>query len=110
MADDSFDRLPPKALNASILKAVASENIDTIPDDFSDSARFVLGSIRAVGRRTDLDAICAFVYSDAASPETNGRHFIRVAHMQDGYGAISGSLVVTNREANNGMTRIFVKA
>lgn len=105
MADGDLDQLGAEALNTQLLAAVASENLDTIPDDFSDIARFVIGSIRAAARRTDLQAMCAFVYSEAAGPETKAHGFARVAHMQDGHGAFGGSLVATNRDANNGMLR-----
>lgn len=97
--------MEPAALKMSILKAVAAENIDAVPDDYSDATRFVVAAIRAAARRTDLTELCAFVYSEAAGPDTSGHGFSRIGHMQDGHGAMSGSLIATNREANNGMAR-----
>jgi len=105
MADSALDQLPLDVLKAGLLRAVAAENLDTIPDEFPDDARFALASIRAVAKRNDVLTICAFVYSEAASSETKPRGFARVAHMQDGHGSLDGCLIVTNRDANNGMQR-----
>lgn len=105
MADEGLDQLSPKAFKSQLLNAVAAENIDEVPEDFSDIARFVLCAVRAAARRTDLTSPCAFLYSEAARAEVQQHGFSLTAHMQDGHGAFSGAIVLTNREANNGMMR-----
>lgn len=110
MANYELGAVEPAALKMSILRAVAAENIDSVPDDYSDSTRFVVSAIRAAARRTDLTSMCAFAYSEAAGPDTSGHGFSRIAHIQDGHGALSASLIVTNRDANNGMSRSCANA
>ena len=92
-------------LKRDLLQAVASEDLDVIPDEFSDQKRFILSGIRAAARRADVSAMCAFVYSEAPSPETVQFEFSRIAHMQDGHGSIGGCIIATNQDANNGMYR-----
>ncbi len=92
MADGDLDKLGQQALKKELLKVVAAENLDSIPDDFSDIARFVIGCVQAAARRSDIQAMCAFVYSE------------------DGHGSLSGALIATNRDANNGMVRSCTKA
>ena len=106
MTDNGLDHLSPDISKVSLLRAVASENLDTIPDEFSGQIRFIIGSIRAVSRRTDIPTMCAFVYTEAPAPETKPLGFSRIAHMQDGYGSIGGCIVATNQDANNGMHRM----
>ena len=89
-----------------LLALVASQDLDTVPDEFDASERFVVNSIRAATRRSDLTAMCAFVYSEAPRPDTIELGFTRIAHMQDGYGQLSGYIVATNQDANNGMSRL----
>lgn len=103
MADDSLEQLSPDVRRS--LEAVASEDLETIPDEFSGEARFVLGGIRVATRRADVDTMCAFVYSEAPSPETTRFGFDRIVHMQDGHGSIDGCIIATNQDANNGMCR-----
>jgi hypothetical protein len=105
MAENGLEQLSSEVLRADLLKAVAAENLDAIPDEFPDQARFIVGSIRAVARRSDVLAMCAFVYSEAPYSETEPHGFARIAHMQDGYGSPGGSIIATNRDANNGMQR-----
>jgi hypothetical protein len=105
MTEPTLDQVSPTVLDLTLLQRVAAENIDAIPDDLSDLARFVIGCIRAAARRADLETMCAFVYSEAAGPETASFGFSRIAHMQDGHGVLAGSLVVSNRDVNNGMRR-----
>jgi hypothetical protein len=105
MADSGLDQLASDVLKIELLQAVAAENLDAIPDEFPDRARFALASIRAVAGRSDIQTVCAFVYSEAPSSETKPHGFVRVAHMQDGHGSLDGCIVATNRDANNGMQR-----
>ena len=105
MLEPGLDHLPPGVAKVDLMRAVASENLDTIPDEFSSQARFIIGSIRAVARRADVERLCAFFYTEAPLPETERLGFVRVAHMQDGYGSIGGSIVATNQDANNGTHR-----
>lgn len=89
-----------------ILARVASEDLDTVPDEFDPQERFVISSIRAATCRPDISAMCAFVYSEAPRHDTIELGFTRIAHMQDGYGELSGHIVATNQDANNGMSRL----
>ena len=66
----------------------------------------MVNSIRAATRRPALSAMCAFVYSEAPRPDTIELGFTRVAHMQDGHGELSGYIIATNHDANNGMSRL----
>lgn len=88
-----------------LFATVAAQDIDAIPDDIDAIDRFTLNSIRAVTHRSDISAMCAFVYSEAPRPETSTSGFHRIAHMQDGHGIISGNIIATNQDANNGMSR-----
>ena len=104
MTDDSLEQLPPDVRR--LLEAVASEDLETIPDEFSGEARFILGGIRVAARRADVTTMCAFVYSEAPSSDTvQFGGFTRIAHMQDGHGSIGGSIIATSQDANNGMRR-----
>src|SRR5690348_7654454 len=105
MSKPTLEQVSPSALDLTLLQRVAAENIDAIPDDLSDLARFVIGCIRAAARRADLQTMCAFVYSEAAGADTATLGFSRIAHMQDGHGVVAGSLIVSNRDVNNGMRR-----
>ena len=90
----------------SLFETVAAQDLDVIPHDFDSKERFVFNSIRAATQRSNLSAICAFVYSEAPRPETASFGFSRIAHMQDGYGKLDGHIVATNQDANNGMHRL----
>ena len=105
MVDNTFNELFPTVVNSTLLQAVASEDLDSIPDEFTDEERFVVASVRATARRTDLALMCAFVYSEAPSNDTAAFGFKRIVHMQDGHGVIQGCIIVTNQDANNGMKR-----
>ena len=105
MADNSLEELSNDVLKRGLLRAVASENLDAIPDEFSDQDRFIVSGIRAAAGRADVPAMCAFVYSEAPSSETVQFGFVRIAHMQDGHGSIEGCIIATNQDANNGMRR-----
>ena len=110
MAEGTLEELRGSALDMKALSAVASEDIDIVLDDFSDAARFIIACTRAAARRQNMQDFCAFVHSDATKADTDGKGFVRIAHMQDGHGELSGALVVTNREAHNGMTRLSSEA
>lgn len=84
--------------------------IDEIPEDLPDEDRFILSSVRIATQRLDVQSMCAFVYSEAARHETESHGFARAIHMKDGHGDIAGCIVVTNRDANNGMSRICAEA
>ena len=105
MNDSTPEQPLSDVLNIHLLRVVTDENFEDIPDEFSDEQRFIVASIRAVAKRTDVHSICAFVYSEAAASETRNFGFQRIAHMQDGYGNIGGNIIVTNQTANNGMYR-----
>ena len=106
MADASPSPSPPGPFRDDILSLVASQDLDTVPDEFDPPERFVINSIRAATRRPGLSAMCAFVYSEAPQPDTIELGFTRIAHMQDGHGELSGYIVATNQDANNGMSRL----
>ena len=105
MTENSLLGLPKDTLKEDLLRAVASENLDSIPDEFNGEQRFIVSSIRAASRQMSMDSPCAFVYSEAPRADASASGFHRVAHMQDGHGSIEGSIVVTNQDANNGMHR-----
>ena len=105
MAENNVESTPKDALREDLLRAVASENLDAIPDEFDEEQRFIVGSIRAAAQRMQMDKTCAFVYSEAPRADVSELSFQRIAHMQDGHGSINGSIVVTNQDANNGMRR-----
>lgn len=106
MLDASSSPLSHGKLRSEVLALVASQDLDAVPDEFDPSERFVVSSIRAAIRRPNLSAMCAFVYSEAPQPDTTEQGFTRIAHMQDGHGELSGYIVVTNKDANNGMSRL----
>ena len=110
MADASPSPSPPGPFRDDILSLVASQDLDTVPDEFDPPERFVINSIRAATRRRDLSAMCAFVYSEAPRPDTIELGFTRISHMQDGHGELSGYIVATNQDANNGMSRLCSQA
>lgn len=95
--------LDDDAFKITLLQAVATEDFDTVPDDLNDHARFAISCARVTGRRQGVSGLVVFVYSEAAGPEGKLRGFTRLAHMQDGHGTISDSLILTNRDVNNGM-------
>jgi hypothetical protein len=105
MPESLVDQLSRSSLKASLLQAVATEEIDQILDDFDDHARFVACAVRAVARRTEQGALCVFVYSEAPLAEGRPLKFSRVAHMQDGHGMVEGMAILTGRDANNGACR-----
>ena len=106
MADASTNTLSPGRFRDELLALVASQDLDTVPDEFDPTERFVINSVRAATRRPQLTAMCAFVYSEAPRPDTIDLGFARIAHMQDGHGELSGHIVATNQDANNGMSRL----
>ena len=110
MADASPIQSQPGPFRNDILALVASQDLDTVPDEFDPPERFVINSIRAATRRSDLSSMCAFVYSEAPRPDTIELGFSRIAHMQDGYGELSGYIVATNQDVNNGMSRLCSQA
>ena len=110
MVDASPSPSPPSPFRDDILALVASQDLDTVPDEFDPPERFVINSIRAATRRPDLSAMCAFVYSEAPLPDTIELGFTRIAHMQDGHGELSGYIVATNQDVNNGMSRVCSQA
>ena len=105
MVDDSAHGLLGEILREDLLRAVASENLDAIPDEFGDEQRFIVSSIRAAAQRVESQSTSAFVYSEAPRSDVAEYGFQRIAHMQDGHGSIDGSIIVTNQDANNGMHR-----
>lgn len=105
MPDANETRLSHSSLKTHILEAVAVEDIDQIPPDFDDAARFVICAVRAIARRPVAAGLCCFVYSEAPLPDGKPHGFSRVAHMQDGHGDLDGSAVLTSRDANNGALR-----
>ena len=106
MSDGSSRSLSSDRFRGELLALVASQDLDTVPDEFDPSERFVVNSIRVATRHPNLSAMCAFVYSEAPQPDTVELGFTRIAHMQDGHGELSGHIVATNQDANNGMSRL----
>ena len=106
MADPSAIGALPNRFRDELLALVATQDLDAIPDECDPTERFVINSIRAAIRRQDVSAMCAFVYSEAPLPDTIELGFKRIAHMQDGHGELSGYIVATNQDANNGMSRL----
>jgi len=106
VADASSNPLSTGRFRDELLALVALQDLDAIPDECDPSERFVINSIRAATRRPDLSEMCAFVYSEAPRPDTIELGFSRIAHMQDGHGELSGYIVATNQDANNGMGRL----
>ena len=106
MAEASSGPTSADRFRGELLALVATQDLDAIPDEFDPPERFVVNSIRAATRRPGLSAMCAFVYSDAPRPDTVELGFTRIAHMQDGHGELSGYIVATNQDVNNGMSRL----
>lgn len=102
MAESLADKLTGSALKAALLQTVATEDLDQIPPDFDDQARFVICAVRAVARRIEQCQLCVFIYSEAPMAEGRPRGFTRIAHMQDGHGVVAGMTILTSRDANNG--------
>lgn len=110
MPETIAEKLSGSSLKEVVLQTVASNDLDQIPPDFDDQARFVICAVRAVARRADHCALCVFVYSEAPLPEGQPIGFARIAHMQDGHGTISGMTILTSRDANNGACRALADA
>jgi hypothetical protein len=100
-----LDGLEDDTFKITLLQAVAAEDFDSVPDDLNDHARFAISCARVAGRRQAVSGFVVFVYSEAAGPEGKPLGFQRIAHMQEGHGVISNSLILTNRDVNNGMRR-----
>jgi len=94
--------LGSSSIKDALLLAVAMEDIDHIPPEFNDLARFVICAVNVVARRAEGNGFSLFVYSEAPIPEGKPLGFTRVAHMQDGHGDVFGRVVLTSRDANNG--------
>jgi hypothetical protein len=105
MADTLKDRLAGSTLKVALLEMVATEDLDQIPPDFDNKARFVICAVRAVARRADSCGFSVFVYSDAPVPEGKPHGFDRILHMQDGLGVVSRKIILTGCGANNGACR-----
>lgn len=101
MVETLSDQLSSSALQETILDAVASESLNQIELEFDDHSRFVIAAVRAVARR-DNSGFCTLVYSEAPMPEGRPLGFDRISHMQDGHGKLTGSVILTSRDANNG--------
>jgi hypothetical protein len=105
MPDTLATKLSGSALKATLLAVVAAEDIDHIPEDLDDSARFVISAVRAVAHRAEACSLCAFVFSAAPSADGKALGFNRIAHMQEGHGNLENMIVLTSRDANNGFSR-----
>jgi hypothetical protein len=105
MPESLAEKLSGTALKVTLLQAVAAEDLDQIPPDFDDQARFVICAVRAVGRRRNTTGLTIFVYSDAPVPEGRPHGFSRIMHMQDGHGVVEAMTILTSRDANNGACR-----
>jgi hypothetical protein len=105
MSDSLADQLHGSASKEELLRAVAAEDIDQIPPEFDDQARFLVCAVRAVAKRTGQCDICAFIYSDAARADGEQSECNRISHMQDGHGELAGRIILTGRDANNGYQR-----
>jgi hypothetical protein len=105
MAETLAEKLSKTALKAAMLQSVVSEDLDHIPPDLDDLARFVICAVRAVARRGDAVGLSIFVYSEAPLAEGKPHGFSRVMHMQDGRGVVSNMTILASRDANNGAAR-----
>lgn len=105
MPESLAETLSGTALKATLLQAVVAEDLDQIPPDFENQARFVICAVRAVARRPDGAGLTVFVYSDAPMSEGKPHGFSRIMHMQDGHGVVAGMTILTSRDANNGASR-----
>jgi hypothetical protein len=95
----------PTILKEALLRQVASEDIDSIPDDLPDPSRFLVSAVRAAMRKSPPCSLCVFLHSNAPVAEGKPHGFVRVSHMQDGHGDIDGHIILTNRDAVNGTRR-----
>ena len=102
MSETLADALKGSALHDTVLRTVATQDLDSIPPDFDDQSRFVISSIRAVARHSITVNLCGFLYSEAPLPEGKPLGFEGVFHIQQGHGEIESTLVLTSRDANNG--------
>lgn len=110
MSDNAASVAPdPNILKEALLRRVASEDIDSIPDDLPDTSRFLVSTVRAAMRKTPACSLCVFVHSSAPTADGRPHGFVRVFHMQDGHGDIDGHIVLTNRDAINGTRRQLSK-
>lgn len=105
MAETVVNKLTGSSLKSAVLAAVATEDIDHIPEDLDDDARFVICAVRAVAHRSETCPLCVFVFSSAPSAEGKPLGFARIAHMQEGHGDLTNMIVLTSRDANNGFSR-----
>lgn len=105
------DAAPPRdvsiVLREALLRQVASEDIDSIPDDLPDQSRFLVSAIRAALRKSC--SLCIFVHTRAPIADGKPHGFERVVHMQDGRGEIDRHLILTNRDSHNGVRRELSK-
>lgn len=100
---ESIDaRLADSSLKTAMLEAVVAEDLDQIPTDFDDVARFVICSVRSAARRLGGNGVTLFILSESPVTDGKSKGFARVMHMQDGHGDIEGGIVLTSRDANNG--------
>ncbi|MEQ1726244.1 MAG: hypothetical protein ABL882_09995 [Sphingopyxis sp.] len=102
MSESLAQQLSVSASKEELLRAVAAEDIDQIPLEFGDHARFLVCAVRAVAKRADQCDICVFVHSDAPRADAESHGFSRISHMQDGNGELADRIVLTNRDAYNG--------
>jgi hypothetical protein len=109
MADPAQVGDDPNVLKDDLLRRVASEDIDNIPDDLPDQYRFLVAAVRAAFRKTPACLLCVFVHTDAPVADGKQHGFERVLHMQDGHDDIDGHLILTNRDAHNGARRPLSK-
>ena len=91
-----------EGLDEELLKKVALEDIQRMPDDLPDQDRFAVAAVRAIAARRTRCAFCVFVHSGAPGKEGQDLGFSRVAHMQTGNGRLENAVVLTSRDANNG--------
>lgn len=105
------DAAPPgdasNVLRETLLRQVASEDIDSIPDDLPDQSRFLVSAVRAALRKSC--SLCVFVHTKAPIADGKPHGFKQVSHMQDGHGDIDGHLILTNRDSHNGARRQISK-
>lgn len=105
MAESVGEQLEESSLKESVLRLVAAQDLDLIPPDLGNDARFAICSIRAAALWAADGSLCVFVHSDAPLQEGKPNGFERIAHMQDGQGTIGGRAILTNRDANNGAAK-----
>lgn len=105
MSEGLAAQLQGSASKEELLRAVAVENIDQIPPEFDDQARFLVCAVRAVARRAGQVDVCVFVQSDAPRADGEQTGFGRISHMQDGNGELVDRIILTARDANNGFAR-----